>query len=378
MEYRKEKIYLWIPVFLTVLLMAFFTYNFCRLRLEWNSFFQIAVKNEADRVKSLVESTVDAGGDPIESLSSYLENSKLLKGIKVEFEGREIVVPGSDFRNDLEKTQINSPPFKLYLFFDTSYQKEINRDILFQFLAGLVINILLLLGIVFSLRLYFYQKLFFDREKHEKERLQSVSIAISSVLHEVKNALSRLNMLAYKVSKESSSKYAGLIQKEVKKLGIFIEEASQINKPIVLNRKTVSLKKLLFDVVSEFSDVAQAKRVKMNVSIGDDIDVFIDRDKFLIVLRNLIKNAIEAVIEKEKNRVVEIAAERSGDLVRIYIKDSGGYLPDELFKPFKTTKEGGFGLGLYNSKRIVKAHGGELKAYVKGGWTVMLIEIPLV
>ncbi|WP_457568766.1 sensor histidine kinase [Desulfurobacterium sp.] len=377
MGYRKEKVYLLIPLFLTTLLMVLFSYNFYKLRLEWNSFFQIAVKNEADRVKSLVESTVGGGGDPIESLSSYVENSRLLKGIKVEFEGREIIVPGSDFSGDLEKKQISSPPFKLYLFFDTSYRKEINRHILFQFLAGLVINILLLLGIAFSLRLYFYQKLSFDREKHEKERLKSVSIAISSILHEVKNALSRLNMLAYRVSRESSSKYAELMQNEVQKLGLFIEEASRINKPIVLNRKKVSLKKLLFDVVSEFSDVAQAEGVKINVNVSADIPVFIDRDKFLIVLRNLIKNAIEAVAGKEGNRVVEIAAEKDGNLVRIYIKDSGGSLPDEIFKPFKTTKEGGFGLGLYNSRRIVKAHGGRLEAYVKDGWTVMLIEIPL-
>ncbi|WP_456484542.1 sensor histidine kinase [Desulfurobacterium sp.] len=376
MEYKREKLYLIAPLLLTAVMMVFFSYNFYRLRVEWNSFFQMAITNEADRVESLVESTVGGGGDPIEGLSSYVEHSKLLKGVKVEFEGREIVVPGSNFNGALEEKVLEAPPFRLHLFFDTSYRKEINRHILFQFLAGLVINILLLAGIAFSLRLYFYQRLSFDREKHEKERLKSVSIAISSILHEVKNALSRLNMLAYRINKESPSEYAELMQKEVRRLALFMEEASKINKPITLKKEKISLERLILDVVSEFSDIAKAKGIDIRVDV-EDVPIFVDCEKFLIVLRNLIKNAIEALSEQNGKRVVEINAEKTDGILKIYVRDSGGSLPKELFKPFKTTKSGGFGLGLYSSRRIVRAHGGDLKAFVNDGWTVMEIELPL-
>ncbi|WP_457567871.1 ATP-binding protein [Desulfurobacterium sp.] len=377
MEYRKEKFYLAVPLFLTAVMMLFFSYNFYRLRLEWNLFFKMAVANEADRVRSLVESTVGGGGDPIESLSAYVGRSKLLKGVRIEFEGREIVVPGSNFTGELEERVVSSPPFKLRLFFDTSFKKELDRHILFQFLAGLLVNILLLVGIAFSLKLYFYQKLSFDREKHEKERLKSVSIAISSILHEVKNALSRLNMLAYRIGKDSPSKYAELMQDEVRKLAVFIEEASRINRPVSLTKRAVPLKKLVFDAVSEFSEVASLKGIEIEVNVGNTT-VSVDYDKFLMVFRNLIKNAVEALADCRGRKVIKIDSRVDKGYLRIYVKDSGGYLPEEIFKPFKTTKADGFGLGLYSSRRIVRAHGGDLKAYVDGGWTVMEIILPLV
>ena len=48
------------------------------------------------------------------------------------------------------------------------------------------------------------------------------------------------------------------------------------------------------------------------------------------------------------------------------MSDDGCGMPREfiegrLFKPFSTTKSGGFGIGLYQVKGIVEAHGGKIE-----------------
>src|SRR4030095_3669548 len=68
----------------------------------------------------------------------------------------------------------------------------------------------------------------------------------------------------------------------------------------------------------------------------------------------------------------------------ITVSDRGKGIPKqfmerELFQPFHTTKGDGLGIGLFQSKRIVEAHGGtvDLKS-VEGEGTVVQVILPLV
>jgi signal transduction histidine kinase len=67
----------------------------------------------------------------------------------------------------------------------------------------------------------------------------------------------------------------------------------------------------------------------------------------------------------------------------IVISDTGHGIPPSLlrtlFRPFRTTKKGGLGVGLYECKRIVEAHQGTIRVESESGHgTAVRITLPLV
>lgn len=95
-----------------------------------------------------------------------------------------------------------------------------------------------------------------------------------------------------------------------------------------------------------------------------------DRIQIQQVLINLLRNATEALRSQQGGRrqITLCSRKVSGEMIEIEVSDNGPGLSEDklqqLFSPFATTKheQGGMGIGLSISKRIIEAHGGELKA----------------
>lgn len=116
-------------------------------------------------------------------------------------------------------------------------------------------------------------------------------------------------------------------------------------------------------------------RLKVCVQEGPELTFKADPDQLEQMLINLIRNAVDAVMETgEKPQVADAksCADRSGVLVRweppteqvaIEIQDDGPGLsnPSNLFTPFYTTKPNGSGVGLVLCRQIAEAHGGTLQ-----------------
>jgi signal transduction histidine kinase len=95
---------------------------------------------------------------------------------------------------------------------------------------------------------------------------------------------------------------------------------------------------------------------------GDVPPVRADASQLRQVLTNLVLNAEEAVDGRGEIRV---AIRVDDGVVTCTVADTGCGIPPEflhtrLFKPFATTKSGGFGIGLFQCKTIIEAHGGRV------------------
>jgi len=113
---------------------------------------------------------------------------------------------------------------------------------------------------------------------------------------------------------------------------------------------------------------------------SDPLAILGDPDAVRSVVRNLIMNALEATDEGKSVRVRTWGA---SDRAHLVVEDHGSGIPpefleDELFHPFHTTKSDGLGLGLFQTKRHVEAHGGtiEIESTVGHGTRVEVV-LPL-
>ena len=105
--------------------------------------------------------------------------------------------------------------------------------------------------------------------------------------------------------------------------------------------------------------------------------LLLDQEQIFKVVTNLVLNATEAV--SEGGQIVVETSQSDGWAV-LTVSDNGcgmdpEFLRRALFRPFQTTKKNGFGIGMFQSKMIVEAHGGriEVESELKKGTTFRVL-----
>lgn len=103
--------------------------------------------------------------------------------------------------------------------------------------------------------------------------------------------------------------------------------------------------------------------VQVNLDASDD-SIFVDRIQIQQVLFNLIRNAIEAMLDSPTRALTISTNAGPEDMVTVWIEDTGSGISDsitpQLFQPFVTSKSAGMGIGLSICRTIVEAHGGRI------------------
>lgn len=123
---------------------------------------------------------------------------------------------------------------------------------------------------------------------------------------------------------------------------------------------------------------AKDRSSNVNFEIESDFEVLCDIDQIEMVIINLVKNAFEAIGDKQDGHV-SVRAYQGAKLRYIEVKDNGtGIVPEALekiFIPFYTTKKTGQGIGLSLSKQILQMHEGDLTVKSElGSGTIFRLE----
>lgn len=179
-------------------------------------------------------------------------------------------------------------------------------------------------------------------------------------------------------SEEKLKRVANSIIEQIDALTKIANEFSTFAKMPNPNEEKVELLNLISGVKELFTEVDGSK-----ISIETELkELFIngDKDQFVRVFNNLIKNALQAIPTERVGKIV-ISIEKTNGKARISIEDNGIGIAEEkqhkIFVPYFTTKSNGTGLGLAMVKQIIENHNGTIIfESSEGSGTAFKIEIP--
>lgn len=212
----------------------------------------------------------------------------------------------------------------------------------------------------------------------DNEKMVTVAQVSSMITHDLKGPLQIINNSLHLIGlkPEEQDRYLEFIRVAVKQANDLLEEFSMQGKKTPLSLEYVDLG----DIIEEsLLQVKTSEKIGFETVINTKNKVRVDRSKMLRVINNLIKNAVEAMPNGGK---ISIIVKDESEHVKIKIKDTGVGIPEDklsnLFRPFRSTKTKGMGLGLAFCKETIQAHNGTISVESKlGKGTTFTITIPV-
>lgn len=161
----------------------------------------------------------------------------------------------------------------------------------------------------------------------------------------------------------------------------FTEEEYKVH----LNKSRFNISNVVKDTITAFLPSYNNKGYNLRYDIEDNIEVFMDKNKFKQILNNLLSNSSRYLKE---NGEVYIDLKSSKEELTLIVEDNGIGIKEEdlpfLFNRFfridssRNKETGGRGLGLSIVKSIVEAHNGQIKVEsIEGSFTRFIIKFPI-
>ena len=212
----------------------------------------------------------------------------------------------------------------------------------------------------------------------DNEKMVTMAQVSSMITHDLKGPLQIINNSLHLIDlkPEEQDRYLEFIRVAVKQANDLLEEFSMQGKKTPLNLEYVDLGNIIDESLLQ---VKTSEKIGFKTVINTKNKIKLDRSKMLRVMSNLIKNAVEAMPNGGK---ISLIVKDERDYVKIKIKDTGVGIPKDklsnLFRPFRSTKTKGMGLGLAFCKETIQAHKGTISVESKlGKGTTFTITIPV-
>lgn len=220
----------------------------------------------------------------------------------------------------------------------------------------------------------------------EEEKTESVRKLIDSLSHEIRNPIVSIAGFTKKVYDnlppgDPNKPYLMTILQEAERLERLLKEILNLKMIAIGFLENVNPKIAIEEILEELEKEIEDKAIEVETDFKDVPSFYIDKEHFKIVLRNIIKNAIEAM-EKSEKRLLKISLEQIENDIEIRISDTGKGIPKELIKkifdPFFTSKVYGPGLGLSVALTIVQYYKGFISVESEPGkGSTFIIRIPV-
>ena len=209
-------------------------------------------------------------------------------------------------------------------------------------------------------------------------------------IHEIKNHLStfglNIQLLAEDFSDPQSQRERRALER-IHRLQSECERLVDVSNDFLrfarlqdLNLKPCDLSQVLEELVDFFGPMARNDHIKINRYFPSDLpQVLLDSEIFKQAILNLLLNAKQAM---PKGGEITIQASLLENTLILSLIDTGtGIKPEsieKIFKPFYSTNQGGTGLGLPTTRKIIEGHGGAIEVQSElGKGTKFSIHLPM-
>ncbi|HQF86489.1 MAG TPA: ATP-binding protein [Acidobacteriota bacterium] len=205
-----------------------------------------------------------------------------------------------------------------------------------------------------------------------QENLAAQGEMAAGIAHELKNALSTISgyaqMLLGNARPGAEQKRAAALVQEVEEMARVITDFLEYARPMPLEHRPVALDGVIAEQMDLFAERHPDIEFRRQL-----IPCLVSGEEHLLkkAMHNLLLNAVQAM-EKSAVKRVEVRLEAlSGQLVRVWIEDTGPGIDAKalgrIFTPFFTTRPGGTGMGLAVVHKIVALHGGAIRVQSEPG-----------
>jgi len=222
----------------------------------------------------------------------------------------------------------------------------------------------------------------------QNEELKKVNSELDrfvySVSHDLRapllSTLGLIEISRNEKDEQEKYRYLELMHKSIRKLDNFIIDIINLSKNarLDLHHDLIDFDKLIQSVLDEHSYIEQSKSIEFKKDIQQTGDFYTDSKRLLIILNNLISNAIR--YSNSEMPFVQITVQADLEKATIKISDNGiGIGPEHLEKIFQmfyraSQSKSGSGLGLYIVKETVQKLKGtvQVQSQVNEGSTFII------
>ena len=211
------------------------------------------------------------------------------------------------------------------------------------------------------------QNLLIEQSKHA-----AMGEMISMIAHQWRQPLQAVSILVQKlpltkmidgeITDDLIDSVANDVGKQLQYMSKTIDDFRDFFKPN-RNRETIDISIILNKSIDFLGYLLKANSIQLNIKNDMQIEVYVYLNEIVQVIINIIKNACDALNEKNnEDKTINISTVKDDDYIYIMIEDNAGGIPDnvigKIFEPYFSTKtnKNGTGLGLYMCKTIIEQH----------------------
>jgi len=225
-------------------------------------------------------------------------------------------------------------------------------------------------------------KLRLTEEIMERKELEAFQTMSAFLIHDLKNAASTLGLMLENLPTHFDN--PAFRQDAFRGIGSAASRINDLIKRMNALRHELCLKPAELDLNLVVTEALANLNGTLDTNLITKFDqiptISADQQHLQSVFTNLLLNARDAV---GINGRITVQTARQGEWVALSVSDNGcgmteQFIKNSLFRPFRSTKKKGLGIGMFQSKTIVEAHHGKIHVESElGVGTTFRVMLPL-